>query len=62
MTDVPGNLANIHKRVNLALESSGRPAKDVILVAASKGQSSDVITVAYECGQRHYGENSLQNA
>ena len=62
MTDVPGNLANIHERVNLALESSGRPAKDVILVAASKGQSSDVIRVAYECGQRHFGENYLQEA
>ena len=62
MTDIPTNLANIYKRVDLALESSGRSVKDIIIVAASKGHSSDAIRVAYECGQRHFGENYLQEA
>jgi pyridoxal phosphate enzyme (YggS family) len=62
MTDISTNLKNIRKRIDLALESSDRVTKDVILVAASKGQSSEAIRVAYECGQRHFGENYLQEA
>lgn len=40
----------------------GRELGSVSLLAASKGQSSDKIKVAYAAGQRQFGENYLQEA
>jgi pyridoxal phosphate enzyme (YggS family) len=35
---------------------------DITLLAVSKGQTADAIQSAYELGQRHFGENYLQEA
>ena len=62
MINIPVNLASIYNRIDLALEGTDRSLKDIILIAASKGQSSNAIRTAYDCGQRHFGENYLQEA
>jgi len=62
MINIPGNLDAIYNRIDEALSNTDRCVKDIILVAASKGQSSEAIRIAYASGQRHFGENYLQEA
>tara|TARA_B110000285_G_scaffold229367_1_gene293983 strand:+ start:221 stop:922 length:702 start_codon:yes stop_codon:yes gene_type:complete len=62
MINIPINLNNINCRIQQALATTGRCTKDIILVAASKGQSSEAIRIAYTLGQKHFGENYLQEA
>ena len=51
--DVAANLADVRKRV----AESGRPAT---LVAVSKTKPVELLRVAYEAGQRDFGENYVQ--
>ncbi len=47
-------------RIAEACRLSGRSPDSVTLVAVSKGQPVEKIIAALECGQRHFGENYLQ--
>lgn len=47
-------------RIEGATQRAGRRSGDVVMVAASKKQSVEVIREAYAAGQRDFGENYVQ--
>ena len=55
-------LQEVHQRIANACESAGRPADAVMLLAVSKTKPLSMVLEAYEQGQRHFGENYLQDA
>jgi PLP dependent protein len=58
-TGVAAGLEAVRARVERAATAAGR-AGGVLLVAVSKGQPADAIRAAYATGQRHFGENYVQ--
>jgi len=57
---VANNLESVLSRVQSATEKSGRKNGSVRLVAVSKTKPAETIMEAYEAGQRHFGENYVQ--
>lgn len=57
---VAEGLAAVRARIDRAAEASGRPAKDVKLIAVSKTKPPTAIREAYASGQRAFGENYAQ--
>lgn len=45
-----------------AQAASAQIADDIVLLAVSKTQPAEMINVLYQAGQRHFGENYLQEA
>lgn len=60
MTDITDHLADIERRIDVALEACGRSGESVTLVAVSKMQSTDAVRSAAAQGVVHFGENYLQ--
>ena len=65
MSPIEANLQQIHREKDAAI--AGRPAnlgqnlrQNVTLVAVSKTKPAAVILAAYQAGQRHFGENYVQ--
>lgn len=58
--DICQNLKHVHQRIADACEEAGREASEITLVAVSKMKPLDDIKEAFECGQRHFGENRAQ--
>jgi PLP dependent protein len=58
--DIAGNLADIGRRLRAAAARSGRNPDDILLVAVSKTVPPDVVRAAAAAGQRHFGENRVQ--
>jgi pyridoxal phosphate enzyme (YggS family) len=58
--DAPARLAAVRERIARACEASGRDPKDVRLVAVSKVHGPELVRAAYAAGQRHFGENYVQ--
>lgn len=56
------NLSATHERIAAAALRCGRDPNSVGLLAISKGQSADRIRRIAAAGQRHFGENYLQEA
>lgn len=56
------NLEGVRARIDEAARRSGRQAREVRLVAVSKGQSAGAIRAAYVAGQRDFGENRVEDA
>jgi pyridoxal phosphate enzyme (YggS family) len=56
------NLNAINSDIRLAESNAGREANSVQLLAVSKTKPSADIIEAYQAGQRHFGENYLQEA
>ncbi|MFT7559907.1 MAG: pyridoxal phosphate enzyme (YggS family) [Flavobacteriales bacterium] len=56
------NLLHVQKRIQAAAHRSSRSDEDITLLAVSKRHSADNIRDAYQCGQRDFGENYLQEA
>ncbi len=54
------NLAAVKARIEVALRRAGRPAGSVTLVAVSKTFPPAAVREAYAAGQRHFGENRVQ--
>ncbi len=52
----------IKERVAVAAKRSGRDASDITIVAVSKKKPSFMIRALYDCGQRIFGENYIQEA
>ena len=50
----------VERRVQSAVERSGRARSDITLVAVSKKFSADAIREAYRAGLRDFGENYIQ--
>ena len=55
-------LNSIHSQIRAAAENAGRTPDSVLLLAVSKTKSAQAITEAYQAGQRHFGENYVQEA
>lgn len=55
-------LAAVRARIRRAELAAARPNGSVRLVAVSKTQPIEALMLAYQCGQRDFGENYLQEA
>ena len=55
-------LQSVHARVAAACQAAGRAASEVTLLAVSKTVDPEVVTQAFEAGQRAFGENYIQEA
>jgi pyridoxal phosphate enzyme (YggS family) len=54
------NLARVRERIAVAASRAGRRAEEITLVAVSKTHSARKIQELYEAGERHFGENRMQ--
>jgi pyridoxal phosphate enzyme (YggS family) len=59
-TAIAQNLARVRERIAKACERSGRNGSEIKLVAISKTFPPEAILAAYAEGQRHFGENRVQ--
>lgn len=55
-------LAKVTARIQQAAQAAGRVGETVRLIAVSKTQPAAAVAQAYDCGQRDFGENYLQEA
>lgn len=62
MHNIADNLNRVHRQIQQIADRAGRDAGEIQLLAVSKGQPAAAIRMAYELGQRHFGENYLQEA
>lgn len=60
MSSVGQNLQRIREQIAEAAQRSGRDPSDIELIAISKGSGTDLIEEALSHGQRHFGENRVQ--
>jgi hypothetical protein len=60
--DVSANLATVRARLARAAKAVGRAPEAVTLIAVSKTQGAQAVAAAFESGQRHFGENRVQEA
>ncbi|MEX1136975.1 MAG: YggS family pyridoxal phosphate-dependent enzyme [Balneolales bacterium] len=54
------NIRNIRERIKLTCEHSGRDPEEITLIAVSKTKPVEAIQQAVDCGERHFGENKVQ--
>jgi pyridoxal phosphate enzyme (YggS family) len=59
---VSERLEQLNARIAAACARAGRPRESVRLLAVSKLQSLAKIREAYDCGQKYFGENYVQEA
>ncbi len=57
---IKNNLEKVHSQIARHCEAAKRPVKAVKLLAVSKKKPIESIVSAYECGQRAFGENYVQ--
>ena len=62
MNNIEKNLASIHLQIEQAAIDCNRPAGEITLLAVSKKKPAEDIRLAYQSGQRDFGENYLQEA
>ena len=60
MTDSKSPLAQVNTQINAFCEQSGRASDSVQLLAVSKTRTADEVARLADQGQRHFGENYLQ--
>jgi hypothetical protein len=58
----PDRLASVLARIEQASRHAGRDPASVTLLAVSKQQPVEVVRAAADAGQRHFGENYVQEA
>jgi pyridoxal phosphate enzyme (YggS family) len=56
------NLTSLSERITAAARRAGRPTESITLVAVSKTFPAEAVLALARCGQRHFGENYLQEA
>jgi len=59
---IPENLEKVRQLISLYEVKYGRSDKAVQLIAVSKTHGADKVKIAYQAGQKHFGENYLQEA
>ena len=59
---IPQALVSTQLRITNACQAAGRSTQDVMLLAVSKTKPLSDVIEAYDHGQRHFGENYLQDA
>ena len=62
MNTLEANLRSVQDRIASAAARAGRDPGEITLVAVTKTRSPDTIRAAYELGQRHFGENRVEEA
>ena len=62
MTTIFERLTHIRQHISQAEQMYQRPPASVQLLAVSKTKPASAIADAYQAGQRHFGENYLQEA
>jgi len=62
MTTIAQRLKQIREQISDAEHACNRRPGSVLLLAVSKTKPSEDIAAAYQSGQRHFGENYLQEA
>jgi pyridoxal phosphate enzyme (YggS family) len=60
MTSIQDNLVKVQERISEAAKASGRSVTDISLLAVSKTFPASDVRLAYEAGQRSFGENYVQ--
>lgn len=55
------NLETVRHRIDAAIARAGRAPGSVQLMAVSKTFPAHVVRAAYDAGQRHFGENRIQD-
>lgn len=60
--NIKDNLNSIHQDITNACQSAQRHPEDVQLLAVSKTKPAEMVLQAYQAGQRHFGENYVQEA
>lgn len=48
--------------MNSTAVSSGRDPHDITMIIISKTRTADIVSMAIDCGVRHFGENKIQEA
>ena len=56
------NWQQVSKQIHQACDDAGRHVDSVVLLAVSKTKPADMISALAQKGQRHFGENYLQEA
>ncbi|WP_188237821.1 YggS family pyridoxal phosphate-dependent enzyme [Sphingopyxis sp. LK2115] len=62
MSDAAGRLAEVQGHIADAARRARRGADDICLIAVSKTHGADAIRPLIAAGQRHFGENRVQEA
>lgn len=62
MSTIASNLETVRQQVQTAAAQAGRPGNAVTLLAVSKTRPAADVRMAYEQGQRDFGENYLQES
>jgi pyridoxal phosphate enzyme (YggS family) len=62
MTTIAARFKQIREQISEAELSCSRRSGSVLLLAVSKTKPAEDIAAAYQAGQRHFGENYLQEA
>ena len=60
--NIKDNLTQIHQQISHACQQANRSPEQVQLLAVSKTKSAEMVMQAYTAGQRHFGENYVQEA
>lgn len=60
MSEISKGLESVKARLSAALEKAGRPLNGARLIAVSKTFPAECAQEAYDCGQRAFGENRVQ--
>lgn len=59
---IESNLTRLRQRIDAAAGRTGRSGGEVMLLAVSKTMPPEPVKEAYLAGQRHFGENRVQEA
>ncbi|MCP4392407.1 MAG: YggS family pyridoxal phosphate-dependent enzyme [Gammaproteobacteria bacterium] len=62
MQNIEKNLNRIRRQIEQAAEACNRDPESVLLLAVSKRKPASDIRLAWDLGQKHFGENYLQEA
>lgn len=62
MDTMKNRLQVVKSRIEAACRASGRYARDIVLVAVSKGQDAAAILAVFDQAQRDFGESYVQEA
>ncbi len=62
MSDIDHNFRTVRDQIRKAERAANRPEGSVCLIAVSKTQPKEKLLAALATGQRHFGENKVQEA
>lgn len=62
MATIPYNIQQVRQQMATACLAAGRPEQSVTLLVVSKTFGPEAVRAAFEAGERHFGENYVQEA